>query len=308
MTLRKTRRLGRIPPSRLEAEQSRIGPGSVSRKPISAHASTQSCKTQCTRAWHDRDSRGSVYLFEKNPDGEWTEIQKLAPDDARRSQSDFFHGNYGYTVALSQRPGGIVELAVKAPYDSYTGSYDYEDPNRGVVYVYARGEDGLFAQTDRLFAPEGTQVRTHLTDVLFLEAFLLVGAPGRNRVYVFERADATETGDDEDAGHYRKAAELVPSDNVQFPGVAPEFFGVGLSGAGEDVLVAERGGRTSYLFSYGTGDGGGGVWKERARFDAFNAALSGTTVVEHAPTTFGEIEGSEGRYGGAVHFYRVECE
>ena len=99
--------------------------------------------------WHDRQSRGSLHVYSRvNDDGgdsltlsssSWTEIQKIAPEDSRMSQSEGLHGNYGYTVSLS-RDG--LYLAVKAPYESYLGSYDYFHPNRGVTYVYRRGADG----------------------------------------------------------------------------------------------------------------------------------------------------------------------
>lgn len=264
-------------------------------------------------AWHDRDSRGSVFIFAKNNnDGgnddtneSWSEIQKLAPDNTRRSQSDHLHGNYGYTVAITDN-----YLAIKAPYDSYTNSYEWEDPNRGVVYVYKRnGEDGTFVQSDRLYTPEGTQVRTHLKDMIFLEnGVLLVGAPGRNKVYVFERTTTTSseegdgTNDDNDdndgSGEYRKTAELTPSD-----GSTPDsFFGVSLDGKGTDVLVGERGNQTSYLFSYDDG-----AWKEKAKFDGLNTALSGDTIVEHTPNTF-EMMSDGKEYGGDVNFYDLVCE
>lgn len=249
------------------------------------------------RAWHDRDSRGSVYIFSKNPKGEWVEVQKLAPDDTRRSQSDYFHGNYGYTVAVTNDL-----LAVKAPYDSYTGSYNYKDENRGVVYVYKRGDDGAFAQTDRLFTPEGAQVRTHLTDMIFLDDFLLVGAPGKNRVYVFEYVPSSEEEGNEKAGGYQKTAELVPSDAI----TSSSSFGVSLDGTGTEVLVGDRGGESSYLFSYQVTEGGG-VWKEKAKFEAFNTALSGTSIVEHTPASFEVMNGTE-QYGGEVNFYHLECE
>ena len=40
-------------------------------------------------------------------------------------------------------------------------------------------------------------------------------------------------------------------------------------------------------------DDGGGVWKERAKFDGFNTALSGNSFVEHTPVTFAEVNGRE---------------
>mmetsp|Transcript_3364 Transcript_3364/g.6268 ORF Transcript_3364/g.6268 Transcript_3364/m.6268 type:complete len:142 (+) Transcript_3364:663-1088(+) len=140
--------------------------------------------------------------------------------------------------------------------------------------------------------------------MIFLEnGVLLVGAPGRNKVYVFERTTtSSEEGDDNDgndgSGEYRKTAELTPSD-----GSTPDsFFGVSLDGKGTDVLVGDRGNQTSYLFSYEDG-----AWKEKAKFDGLNTALSGDTIVEHTPKTF-EMMSDGKQYGGNVNFYDLVCQ
>jgi len=199
------------------------------------------------------------------------------------------HGNYGYTVAINDD-----YLAVKAPYDSFEGSYDQYDPNRGMVYVYKKQSDGTFEEVSRLYTAEGKQVSAHLTDITFLDDFLLVGAPGNNKVYVFK-----QTMD----GSYQKTAELVPSDEID-----PEKnnFGISLdSGGGSNnnrVMVGDYGGDASYLFSYEDG-----AWKEKAKFDGFNTAMSGDSLVEHTPKSFGmSVNGL--RYEGEVNFYDLVCE
>lgn len=192
---------------------------------------------------------------------------------------------------------------MKAPYDSYTESQDWKDKNRGVVYLYKQGANGTFVEEDRLFASEGKQVRTHLKDMVFLDDFLLVGAPGRNKVYVFElaRSEPDEvTG--EDTGNTtasRKTAELTPSDGAG----SESYFGVSLDGKGTDVLVGNRGNQTSYLFSYKDE-----AWREKAKFDGFNTALSGNTIVEHTPVTFEMKMNGGKKYGGEVNFFDLSCE
>jgi len=248
-------------------------------------------------AWHDRDSRGSVYIFSNTngSGGGWTELQKLAPPATRRTQSEYFHGNYGYTVALTDN-----YLAVRAPYDSYTENEDYFDPFRGVVYVYKKSDDGTaFELHDRLFTPEGSQVRTHLTDMVFVNQFLIVGAPGRNRAYVFELRNTDP--DDSDEEHYEKVAELKPSTPVS----SDTYFGVSVDAAKESnrVFIGDGGQRTSYLFAYENG-----VWKEKATFDGFNAAMAGeSTIVQHTPKEF-EGRDDNGEYGGEVNFYDLVCD
>ncbi|KAL7553736.1 hypothetical protein ACHAWF_018555 [Thalassiosira exigua] len=247
-------------------------------------------------AWHDRDSRGSVHVYAKGDDGTWTQVQRLAPPDSRRTQSDGLHGNYGYAVAIADD-----YLAVKAPYDSYTGSTDFYDPNRGVVYVYRREANGTYVEVNRLFAPEKEQVGSHHRDLVFLDDFLLVGLPGNNVVYVFERRADGADGDAGGAG-YVKMAELVPSAGVEPGGT----FGNSLSGDGSSVMVGDRGAGRSHLFSYEEG-----TWRERATFEGTNAALSGDVMLRHDPKAFsmeGSDGGSGGQYGGEVNFFDLVCD
>ena len=257
-------------------------------------------------AWHDRESRGSAYVFAKDGDtGTWAEVQRLAPDDSRRSQSGSYHGNYGHAVALS-RDG--TRLAVRAPYDSYLGSYDYVDPMRGVTYVYTRGDDGTFGSRRALCTPEGGTADTanysHHRDVAFLDDFLLVGAPRRGIVYVF-RLDVV-TGD------YVPSGELTPSDGPAEDGAGSDF-GILVDGrGGASAMVGDVRGGTSYLFAYDADDG---VWKERAKFldggvadgGSSSSVLSsyGNSAAEHAPASF--VSDGEA-YSGAVDFYDLVCE
>ncbi len=176
---------------------------------------------------------------------------------------------------------------MKAPYDSYIGSYDYYDPNRGVVYIYKRGSDGLYEEAQRLCTPEGTQVRAHLKDLLFLDGFLLVGAPGLNKVYVYKQLDD---------GTYERSAELTPSDGT----TEESNFGIRLDGKGTDVLVGDLGSEASYLFTYEDG-----VWKEKVKFNGVTTSLSGDSIVEHKPKSFA-VNGEQ--YGGDVNFLDLVCE
>ncbi|KAL3766044.1 hypothetical protein ACHAWU_002759 [Discostella pseudostelligera] len=229
-------------------------------------------------AWHDRDSRGSAYVFEKTTNGTWIELQKLAFNDTRRSQSGTLHGNYGYNVAISDE-----YLAVKAPYDSYIGSYDYEDVNRGVTYVYQRrgSDDGLYEQISRLCTPEGKQVGGVFRDMIFLDDFLLVGAPGKNTVYVFKQLD--------DTSGFVKTAELKLNDED----ITDESsFGIRLDGKGNHVMVGDLGGKMSYIFAYEDG-----IWKQKSYIDSVDTASSGTSIVTYSPESF-VVDGEQ--YGETI--------
>ena len=181
-------------------------------------------------------------------------------------------------------------LAVKAPYDSYVGSYDYEDVNRGVTYVYQRrGSDGLYEQISRLCTPEGKQVRGVFRDMIFLDDFLLVGAPGKNTVYVFKQLD--------DTSGFVKTAELKLNDED----ITDESsFGIRLDGRGTHVMVGDLGGKMSYIFAYEDD-----VWKEKSYIDSVDTASSGTSIVTYSPESFA-VDGEH--YGGEVTFNQLVCE
>jgi len=225
-------------------------------------------------AWKDRDGRGSVYVYSRTSSG-WTETQKLSPYTASQTQSDFYHGNYGHTVAISDSM-----LAVKAP-------FDYINGRRGAVYVYTTSSKGRYAYTDRFSTPEGPQTETyHSPQVVLLDDFVLVGAPEYDKVYVFKQNSSQE---------FQKTTELTASDAT-----SRSNFGVKIGGRGTDILVSDRGDDSTYLFSYE-----GGVWKEKAKFDGYHAALSGNSIVVHSPFEF-ELNGR--RYGGQVSFYDLVCD
>ena len=151
-----------------------------------------------------------------------------------------------------------------------------------------RDSNGLYAQTQRLPAPEGNRQTEsyHSPQVLILDNFLLVGSHEYKKVYVFSK-----TG----VGTYRRAGELAASD----PGQSSSF-GVKVGGHGDDVLVSDRLDDSSYLFVHK-----GGVWRERAKFRGYHTALSGDSIVVHSPPDFG-LSGDV--FYGYVKFYDLVCE
>jgi len=230
-------------------------------------------------AWHDRNSRGSVYIYSNNNNSGWTQLQKLTPS-YYKSQSPSFHGNYGHTVAINDDM-----LAVKAPFD-----LDRVGGDRGVVYLYKRGSNGLFEETQRLSAPEGDGEQTetyHSPQIALLNGFVLVSTTELRKVYVFQLMSS---------GKYEKTAELTPSDSNY-----GSTFGVKIGGQGNNVLVADRGDDSSYLFTYENR-----VWKEKAKFDeGYHASISGNSIVVHSPLAFRQ---NGNNYGGPVSFYDLDCE
>lgn len=212
-------------------------------------------------------------MFTKVSEDKWEETQKLTPNEWK---AQFSGGGIGQTVAISD---GL--LAIKSPTDLLEG-------DMGVVYMYARGSDGIYAEFDRLSAPEGAESAPHHSpQVALLDDFVLVGSPGNDRVYVFQQ---TSMG-------YQKATDLVASDATADGSRA---FGFRLDGQGTNVLVSDPIDDSSYLFTYEDG-----VWKEKAKYDGYNAALSGKSILAHTQNDF-ETNGSG--FWGPVNFYDLECE
>ena len=219
-----------------------------------------------------------MFVFSKTSSGEWTEIQKLTPSSWRWAKAEFLHGNYGQSVAITDSM-----LAVKAPFD-YGGDLSNL---RGVTYIYKRGRDGKYEEMQQLSTPEGEELRVVSgTDMAFLDNFLLVGSGTSKKVYVFKRI----------TGGYQKVTELTASDD------GPDsMFGIAIDGRGTQAMIKECRSDSSYLFSYE-----GGAFREKAKFDGCNAALSGNTIVAQSNPDF-DVSGS-GLYGGPITWYDLICE
>ena len=235
-------------------------------------------RVRVNRAWHDRDGRGSVFLFSKSANNLWMETQKLQPT-VKATTSKYFWGNYGKAVSISD---DLQFLAVSAPFE-----YDANGP-RGVTYVYMRGSDGMYEEMQQLSTPEGEELSSVSgSSILFLNDFLLVGSGGSKTVYVFRQARS---------GTFQKTTELAASD------ASPDNrFGISIDGQGSDVMVRDCEDDTAYLYSLEDG-----VWKEKAKFQGCNAAINSRQLVTQSNQEFKSNEGN--RYGGPVYFYNLDCE
>ena len=228
------------------------------------------------RAWHDRGGRGSVYIFERSANNLWVETQKLQPTVTATSSLHFW-GNFGKGVAISD---DLSLLAVSAPFE-----YD-ANGTRGVTFVYMRGNDGMYEEMQRLSTPEGEELSSVSgSSMLFLNDFLLVGSGGSKKVYVFKQGKS---------GIFQKTTELVASDAS-----IDSRFGISIDGQGFDVLVRDCGDNTSYLYTLEDQ-----VWKEKAKFQDCNAAISAGELVTQSNQ---EFKSDEEKYGGPVHFYDLDC-
>ena len=181
-------------------------------------------------------------------------------------KSQFTNGGLGQTVAISDNL-----LAVKAP-------SDFIEEEKGVVYMYKRGADGIYEEVDRLSSPEGglytpegeQSTPSNSPQIALLDDFVLVGAPGLNAVHVFQETPL---------GRYQKVSELVAFDAT--PG-SNRAFGYRLDGDGMDVLVSDPVDNSSYSFFYDNGVWNGGCKHGSAAFYVSSPTSRPATVISVA--------------------------
>ena len=104
---------------------------------------------------------GAVYIFEEGIDGTWSQTQILYPVIGNDS------GDFGLALAIDDG-----RLAVGAPRRNLAGD------RRGVVHLFERGTDGLWAETGEVTSPSQADLDFFGTAVDLLGTDLAVGAPG----------------------------------------------------------------------------------------------------------------------------------
>lgn len=171
---------------------------------------------------------GAVYVFERQSDGAWLEVQKLTASAARRD--DEFGGAIdvdGDRILIGARHGDV-------------GEFGY---SQGIGYIFERQPDGSWREAAMLFASDGTQ-HQYLGSAVALEGdTAILGTPGASSVYVFTRqADGT----------WLESAKLMPGD-IDPAHVGRQYNDFGNALALQDnLLLVGAHGDTNYN-SFGAG-------------------------------------------------------
>ncbi|HEY0178573.1 MAG TPA: FG-GAP repeat protein [Dokdonella sp.] len=158
--------------------------------------------------------QGAAYVFSRGDDGSWTETQQLVASDYT---SEALFGN---AVALS---GSTVLIG------SYNASVG-DNPYQGAAYVFSRGSDGAFSETQKLVAEDGAG-GDDFGNALALDgtraiigAFYGSGVTGQSgAAYVFENGGGTWT----------QTAKLAADDGAFF-----DTFGNAVALSGDLALIA----------------------------------------------------------------------
>ena len=195
---------------------------------------------------------GSAYIFERQADGSWLEIQKLTASDARAN--DYYGRSvdvYGDTMVV--------------------GSYQDDDQGRnsGSVYVYKRQSDGSWLEVAKLTAADGGKNDEFGYDVSIHGDTLIVGAQndddnGSNSgaAYIFK---------EQPDGSWSQVAKLGAAD-----GAAGDLFGYSVSAGDGRVAVGayfvDDGVNEDVGAAYVFEEQADGSWSQTTKLTASNGA------------------------------------
>lgn len=135
---------------------------------------------------------GAVYVFQRQPDGTWPQVQRLIPDDLAAGDQ------FGVTVSID----GDTLAAGTVSHDVVSGDGGIID-NAGAAYVYRRQGNGTWTLEQQLAASDAATAARFGNNVAVSGNWLLVGSPradGRTetfsgKIYLFQRQGTTWTED-----------------------------------------------------------------------------------------------------------------
>jgi hypothetical protein len=186
-------------------------------------------------AYQDNDngsSSGSAYIFKRNGDDSWAQVDKLTPDGG--AASDYF----GYSVSISG------EYAIVGAYqDDDNGSFS------GSAYIFKRNGDDSWLQIDKLTATDGAELDYFGIAVSLSGDYAIIGAHGDDdngsssgSVYIFGKNENDS---------WSQLAKVAPSD-----GSSSDYFGKSVCLSGEYAVIGVYGDDDK-----GTGSGSAYVYK-----------------------------------------------
>lgn len=117
-----------------------------------------------------KQGAGAAYIYERGADNKWTQVQKIVASD--RSAG----ANFGWSVALSGNT-----IVVGATYERFDATGRNEASNEGAAYVFERGSDGVWKQTQKLLSSTREGYDYFGTSVGIDGNIIVVGAPGHSK-------------------------------------------------------------------------------------------------------------------------------
>ena len=149
---------------------------------------------------------GAAYVYERGSDNKWKQVQKIVAAD--RTPGD----NFGWSVGISGNT-----IVVGSVYDREDATGRNPSSAEGSAYVYERGADGVWKQTQKLTSSAREGYNYFGNSIGISGDIIVVGAPGHSRdsterqegyvgdagaVFVFERR----------GNNWRRTYKLLASD------------------------------------------------------------------------------------------------
>lgn len=149
---------------------------------------------------------GAAYIYERGADNKWKEVQKIVASDRKAG------ANFGWSVGVSGNT-----IVVGAVYERFDATGRNESTSEGAAYVFERGSDGVWKQTQKLLSSDRSGYNYFGNAVGIDGDIIVVGAPGHSRdsterqegyvgdagaVFVFERR----------GNNWRRTYKLLASD------------------------------------------------------------------------------------------------
>ncbi|MCR9243474.1 MAG: FG-GAP repeat protein [bacterium] len=234
-------------------------------------------------------SSGSAYVFEKQPNGTWLEVQKLTASDGAAGQE------FGTTVAIDG------DYAVVGCPDGTNGTTP-----AGAAYVFERQGNGTWLEVAKLAQNDPQNNDDFGWSVSIAGTRIAVGAyldddngPASGSAYVFER---------QVDGTWPQVAKLLASD-----GVATDYFGYSVGISGDHVVVGAwldddqgSGSGSAYFFERQPD----GTWPETAKVspaypaagEHFGQAVAIDGDVAFVGSIHARVNGQSN--AGAANFFR----
>ena len=196
-------------------------------------------------AWSDSDLgtwSGSAYVFERDPNGAWSQAAKLLASDG--DGFDFF----GSSVAAS----GNVTI-VGAP------DADGLEEHAGAAYVFERDPNSLWREVAKLTADDGVSWDGFGHSVAVDGDMAVIGAGKNDEVAYY--AGATYVFVCDDGGRWSQVAKLTADDGAEH-----DIFGVSVGISGNTAIIGaykdddhgEDSG-SAYVFAVGPDEDGDGI-------------------------------------------------
>lgn len=118
-----------------------------------------------------KQDAGAAYIYERGTDGKWKQVQKIVAADRMPG------ANFGWSVGISGNT-----IVVGAIYERFDATGRNESTSEGAAYVFERGSDGVWKQTQKLLSSNRDSGYDYFGCSVGIDGnIIVVGASGHSR-------------------------------------------------------------------------------------------------------------------------------